>query len=74
MNRSVFTGCMSTRQAERDRTKHLVIDWRRHELQRAGYDAKQASQLAPRFDVDLHRAVELLQQGCAPTLAMRILL
>jgi hypothetical protein len=65
---------MSTTQANRDRTKELVIGWRRHELERAGYDAKQASQLAPRFDIDLHRAIELLQQGCAPTLALRILL
>ena len=65
---------MSTTQAERDRTKELVIAWRRHELRRAGYDPKQASQLAPRFDVDLHRAVDLVREGCAPTLAMRILL
>jgi hypothetical protein len=65
---------MSTTQVQHDRTHQLVIRWRRRELQRAGYDGKQASQLAPRFDVDLHQAVELLQQGCAPTLAMRILL
>jgi hypothetical protein len=65
---------MSTTQVEHDRTHELVIRWRRHELRRAGYDPKQASQLAPRFDVDLHRAVDLVRQGCAPTLAMRILL
>jgi hypothetical protein len=65
---------MSTTQVEQDRTHALVIDWRRHELRRAGYDPKQASQLAPRFDVDLHRAVDLVRHGCAPTLAMRILL
>jgi hypothetical protein len=48
--------------------------WRAHELERAGYDAGDAAELAARHDVDLHFAVELLEQGCPPETALRILL
>jgi len=48
--------------------------WRADELERAGYSVEQASELAARFDVDLHQAVDLLQRGCSADLAMRILL
>jgi hypothetical protein len=65
---------MSTVHAERDRTEELVIGWRRHELRRAGYDRKQASKLAAKLDVDLHRAVDLVKRGCAPATAVEILL
>jgi len=48
--------------------------WRAQELMRAGYDAESAMALAARHDVDLHRAAELLQRGCPPELALKILL
>jgi hypothetical protein len=48
--------------------------WRAEALERAGYDRGQALRLAQRQDIDLHRAVELLEQGCAPELALQILL
>lgn len=51
-----------------------VERWRLEELERAGYDAAQAQVLARRPEVDLHRAVDLVEQGCAPALAIRILL
>jgi hypothetical protein len=51
-----------------------VARWRAEELERAGYDPHAAAQLAARLDVDLHRAVELLQHGCPTELALRILL
>ena len=41
--------------------------WRATELERAGYPP------AARNDVDLHHAVELLQKGCSPELAVAIL-
>jgi hypothetical protein len=64
----------TTTPAEHDRTREVVIDWRRHELRRAGYDRKQAAKLAAKLDVDLHQAVDLVQQGCAPATAVAILL
>ena len=48
--------------------------WRAEELQRAGYDRKQAAKIAARHDVDLHVAVDLVRQGCPADLALSILL
>jgi cephalosporin-C deacetylase-like acetyl esterase len=48
--------------------------WRAEELERAGYDGPDAIELAARADVDLHLAVELLERGCPPSTALRILL
>jgi hypothetical protein len=48
--------------------------WRAQELERAGYDERDASQLAGRTDIDLHLAVGLLERGCPAETALRILL
>ena len=48
--------------------------WRAEELARAGYGTRAAGRLATRHDIDLHRAVQLLDQGCPPELAVKILL
>jgi hypothetical protein len=48
--------------------------WRAEELERAGYEPRAAGRLAVRHDVDLHTAIDLLQRGCSPELALRILL
>ena len=51
-----------------------VIDWRRRELQRAGYDDEAAREIAERLEIDLHRAIDLLKSGCPHETAVRILL
>jgi hypothetical protein len=51
-----------------------VVDWRKAELQRAGYEEQSARRLAERLDIDLHRATELLRSGCPAETALRILL
>ena len=51
-----------------------VVRWRAQELERAGYDPEAAAQLAARNDVDLHRAIELIELGCPVDLALQILL
>ena len=48
--------------------------WRADELERAGYDPAAAAAIAARHDVDLHGAVEMLEQGCPAELALKILL
>jgi hypothetical protein len=48
--------------------------WRSDELERAGYDPRQAAKIAARHDVDLHTAVDLVRNGCTPELALAILL
>jgi hypothetical protein len=58
-----------------DRTElERVEGWRREELLRAGYTAAAAAELAARADVDLHRAIELVKNGCPPELARSILI
>jgi len=50
-----------------------VISWRRDRLVEAGFPALLASRLArdPRYD--LHVLIGLVEQGCPPQLAIRIL-
>jgi hypothetical protein len=58
------------RETELDR----ITSWRAEELERAGYEHRAAAKIAARHDVDLHKAVELLEQGCPSELAADILL
>lgn len=58
----------------KDSEQARIERWRADELQRAGYPRTAAVELAARPDVDLHGAVELLERGCEPELALRILL
>jgi hypothetical protein len=51
-----------------------VERWRTEALERAGYTPEVAAELAARHDVDLHRAIGLLESGCPVDIAVRILL
>jgi hypothetical protein len=66
---------MATADTElREQTEHERVElWRREELERAGFDAMTALELAANPEVDLHLAVELLARGCPAELAARIL-
>jgi hypothetical protein len=57
-------------ETELDRIEH----WRAEELVRAGYDPGDAIALAARHDIDLHYAVELVEQGCPYETAIEILI
>jgi hypothetical protein len=57
-----------------DTEQQQIELWRTQELERAGYSHRAAGRLAARHDVDLHQAVRLLERGCSPELALRILL
>lgn len=50
-----------------------IIGWRRQRLRRAGFDCRQADALAGDQRFDLHAVLELIDRGCPPTLAARIL-
>jgi hypothetical protein len=50
-----------------------VLDWRRHVLQQAGFSDPLAEELASDGDVDLHDLLKLVDRGCPPELAARIL-
>ena len=47
-----------------------VERWRTAELMRVGFAGDDAVALAARTDVDLHQAIELVQRGCPPELAV----
>jgi len=61
---------VETRETEIER----INRWRADELERAGYDPRGAAKVAARHDIDLHSAIELVQRGCPPEVALAILL
>jgi hypothetical protein len=50
-----------------------VVTWRRILLRKAGFDNRLAEQLSRECAVDLHALIELVERGCPPALAARIL-
>lgn len=58
----------------RESEQERIERWRADMLERAGYSADDASELAGRFDVDLHQAIGLIEKGCTPEVALQILL
>ena len=56
-----------------EETGYEVESWRRAQLSQAGFPAPLASRLARDGRYDLHALLELVDRGCAPELAVRIL-
>jgi hypothetical protein len=50
-----------------------VVQWRRAQLLRAGLPRPLAARVAQDERYDLHELIQLVEAGCAPTLAARIL-
>ena len=50
-----------------------LVAWRRRRLEQAGFDAYLAQELAGDRRYDLHAVLELVDRGCPPQLAARIL-
>lgn len=50
-----------------------LCDWRRRRLIAAGFDASLAARLTRDEAVDLHELLVLVDRGCSPELAARIL-
>ena len=50
-----------------------VVDWRRTQLELAGFSARLATTIAAEGRFDLHALIELVERGCKPELAVRIL-
>lgn len=51
-----------------------VERWRTEELIRGGFDPDIAALMAIEPGIDLHAAVDLIDRGCPPDIAARILL
>ena len=65
---------MSTTDVREGSEIQQVERWRTAELERAGYPHDAAKRIAARHEIDLHHAVQLLERGCSPELALKILL
>jgi hypothetical protein len=63
---------MKPTRTERAEPGGAVDAWRRRRLIVAGFDAQLAVQLAGDDAVDLHELLTLLDRGCPPGLAARI--
>jgi len=50
-----------------------VVNWRQLELEQCGFPPSLAARVARDEHYDLHQLIELVQQGCSPALAVRIL-
>jgi hypothetical protein len=65
---------MTAAEVRDTRELEVVEAWRLEELERAGYPRAAAERLAPRHDIDLHVAVDLLRRGCPVEVALDILI
>ena len=50
-----------------------VVRWRGERLRDAGFPARQAAAIASDMRFDLHALIELVERGCPPDVAVRIL-
>lgn len=65
---------MTTAETDTYEETELIEAWRAEALERAGYGATAAAEIAVRHDIDLHFATDLLGRGCPADIALRILL
>jgi hypothetical protein len=55
-----------------ERGGHEVVRWRREQLVDSGFPLPVAARLAKDARYDLHALIELIERGCPPELATRI--
>jgi hypothetical protein len=54
-------------------TPAASMSWRQMQLLRAGFDPATAAEVAAERAIDLHALIGLVERGCPPELAARIL-
>ena len=64
---------MPTDSTRSERQREEVVDWRRRRLLDGGFPLPLATVLAADFRLDLHAMLQLVERGCPPALAARIL-
>ena len=55
------------------RATNDAVAWRRARLRKAGFDTALTEKLSHECSVDLHALIELVERGCPPPLAARIM-
>ncbi len=63
---------MRTRTTD-ERATHDLVRWRREQLSGSGFPLPLAARVAKDPRYDLHALIELVERGCRPDLAVRIL-
>jgi hypothetical protein len=56
-----------------ERTGSEILAWRRRQLVAAGFPRAVAAEVAQDSAYDLHALIELVERGCPPAFAVRIL-
>jgi hypothetical protein len=56
-----------------NRTAPEIVAWRRRQLVASGFESALAAEVARDAAFDVHALIELVERGCAPELAVRIL-
>jgi len=56
-----------------ERTGSEILAWRRRQLVAAGFPRAVAAEVSQDSAYDLHALIELVERGCPPALAVRIL-
>jgi hypothetical protein len=59
--------------ASEPKRNRAVVGWRREQLVETGFPLPLADRLARDSRYDLHAVIELVERGCPPELAVRIL-
>jgi hypothetical protein len=65
---------MTAAETETYEVTEMIEAWRAEALERAGYGAAAAAEIAVRHDIDLHFATDLVERGCPADVALQILL
>jgi hypothetical protein len=65
-------GNHSTRENAGSRTSSDLALWRESRLRQAGFDPQTALELAAEKSIDFHELLDLVDRGCPPHLAGRI--
>lgn len=56
-----------------ERSSQEIVRWRRERLAESGFPLPLAARVAKDPHYDLHALIELVERGCTPELALRIL-
>jgi hypothetical protein len=64
---------MRVRERDSVTEQQSIAGWRRDQLAAAGFPLPLATRVAADAAYDLHAVIELVERGCSPALAVRIL-
>ena len=73
MRSPLRSGGRSSEMSSKQQEAEAVVNWRRMELIQCGFPRQLAARVARDERYDLHQLTRLVEEGCSPALAVRIL-